>query len=86
MKGTMFTDVKTVHDIGKSLAEIQQTLNNASVLRHRGTLEVEASVEPRIEQQERLARLQAESGRKHDWLVRRLLPNGSGTDETGEST
>lgn len=32
MRGTMFTDAKTVHDIAKSLAEIQETLSKASVL------------------------------------------------------
>lgn len=85
MRGTMFTDVKTVHDIAKSLAEIQQALNNASVLGRQGTLEVEASVEPRVKQQERLAREDAEARRRHDQLVRRMQPNGTGTSETGES-
>jgi len=43
MKGTMFTELKTVHDIGKSLAEIQKTLKSASIMSPRGPLEVEAS-------------------------------------------
>ena len=56
MRGTMFTDVKTVHDIAKSLAEIQKTLDNASVLGRQGTLEADVSVESRVEQQKRLAK------------------------------
>jgi hypothetical protein len=78
-------DVKTVHDIAESLAKIQQTLNNASVLGRQGALEVEASVERRVEQQQRLAKEHAEARRQHDQLVDRLFPNGPGTDETGES-
>jgi predicted membrane-bound mannosyltransferase len=85
MKGTMFTDVKTVHDIAKSLAEIQETLARASVLHRRGTLEVEASVEGRAELQKRLAREQAEAREKHEALVRRLRPNGVGNDEADGS-
>ena len=61
MRGAMYTTVKTIHDIGMALEEIQQTLRHASVLRSNGTLDVEASVEPRAEQQERLAREAAES-------------------------
>jgi hypothetical protein len=79
MKGTIFTEVKTVHDVAKSLAEIQKTLANASVLHRHGTLEVEASVETRAEQQQRLAREQAESRQKREELMRRLRPNGADT-------
>jgi hypothetical protein len=85
MRGTMFTDVKTVHDIAKSLAEIEKTLKNASVLGRQGTLEAEVSVETRVEQQKRLAREQAESRRNRERLARRLLPNETSTDETGDS-
>jgi hypothetical protein len=52
MRGTMFTEVKTVHDIAKSLAEIQKTLNDASVLGRQGTLEADVSVASRVERQE----------------------------------
>ena len=85
MQGAMYTSVKTVHDIAKSLEEIQKTLRSASVLRSHGTLAVEAAVEPRAEQQERLASEQAERLRQHRELVRRLLPNATGTGEASES-
>jgi hypothetical protein len=85
MQGTMFTDVKTVHDIAKSLAEIQKTLTNASVLQRQGTLEAEVSVESRAEQWERLAREHTESRRHHEQFARRLRPQGAGTNETGDS-
>lgn len=85
MKGTMFTDVKTVHDIAGSLKEIQKTLADASVLRRQGTLEVDASVEGRDEQQERLARERAVSKRYRDQLRRRLYRNGPGPGVAGGS-
>jgi hypothetical protein len=84
MRGTMFTTVKTIHDIGESLAEIQKTLSSASVLGRQGTLDIEASVERRVEQEERLAREQAERERKHDQFFRQVMPNGIDT-KTGES-
>lgn len=84
MRGTMFTDVKTVHNIAKSLAEIQKTLNNASVLGRQGTLEAEVSMESRVEQQERLAREEAEWRRDRELLARRLPPNGISTNETDD--
>lgn len=80
MRGTMSVNVKTLHDIGLSLEEIQKTVSRASVLDRQGTLEVEASVEPRAMQQERLAREQAEAMSNYDQLVRRLLPNTAGPD------
>ncbi len=85
MKGTMFTSMKTLDDIGKSLEEIQKTVSNASVLGRLGTLEVEASVEPRAKQQERRAREQDELKSKRDQLFRRVQPNSASTDETGRS-
>jgi hypothetical protein len=85
MRGTMFTDVKTVHDIAKSLEEIEKTLKNASVLGRQGTLEAEVSVESRGEQQERLAREQAESRRNRERLARRVLRNVTSTDEIRNS-
>ena len=85
MRGTEFTEVKTVHDIAKSLAEIQETLNNASVLGRQGSLEAEVSVESRIEQQERLAREQAERRENRERLARRLFRNGTNTDKTDGS-
>jgi len=85
MRGTMYTDVKTVHDIAKSLAEIQKTLDNASVLSRQGTLEADVSVESRVEQQERLAIEEAELRQQREELARRLRPNGHSTNQTGGS-
>jgi hypothetical protein len=72
MRGTMFTSVKTVDNIGKSLEKIEETLTRASVLGRRGSLAVEASVEPYAEQQDRLAGERAETMRDHDRLLRRM--------------
>lgn len=85
MRGTMSVNVKTLHDIGTSLEEIQKTVSSASVLDRRGTLEVEASVELRAKQQERLAREQAEAMSNYDQFVRGLLPNAAGPDEADKS-
>lgn len=62
LEGILYTSVKTVHDIGKSLAKIQKTLETASIMGRRGAVEVEASVESRDERQDRLARDRAERG------------------------
>ncbi len=98
MRGTMSVTVKTLHDIGKSLEEIQKTVSSASVLGRQGILEVEASVELRSKQQERLAREQAEAMSNYKQFVRGVLPdvadpdevnksesNGTDTDESGAS-
>jgi len=76
MKGTMFTELKTVHDIGKSLAEIQKTLKSASIMSPRGPLEVEASVEPHHEKQERLVRERTELEEQHNKITRMLIADG----------
>jgi len=60
MKGTMFASVQTLHDIGKTLEKMEKTLNGASLLRRAGSVEVEASIESRGEQRQRLAEEQAE--------------------------
>jgi hypothetical protein len=85
MKGTTFTSVMTIDDIGRSLEGIQKTLSSASVLARQGNLDVEASVEPRAKQQERLAREQAEQKSKQDQLLRKMFPNSASSDETAES-
>lgn len=76
MKGTMFAEVKTVHDIGKSLADIQQILKNAAILGRQGKLDVEASVEPRGARQRRLAEERATASQRHDEFVRRISKRG----------
>jgi len=82
MKGTMFTTVKTVHDLAESLAKIQETLGAASVLARQGSLGIEASVERRAERQERVAKEQAEARQRHEELVRRLQPSRSQVNGT----
>ena len=77
MKGAMFTQVKTLHDVGESLAEIQKTLKDASVLTRRGSVEVEAAVEPRTEREARRLREADEAQRRHDQLVARLQPRAA---------
>jgi hypothetical protein len=83
-KGRMFASVKTLHDIAESLEGIQETLSRASVLARYGSLDVEASVEPRAEQQQRLAEEQAELERRRDQLRRRMLPDTSSAGKKGE--
>lgn len=85
MKGVIYTEVKTLHDVGKSLAEIQKTLKGASVLARRGSVAVDAAVEPRSEQQDRRAREAAETRERHDRLVARLQPAAVTTDQTEEA-
>jgi hypothetical protein len=68
----MFTEVKTVHAIAKTLAEIQKTLGSASVLARQGNLDVEASVERyacRIDTRHLTARAEPQDG---------VLTSGSG--------
>lgn len=85
MRGTTFIDVKTVHDVAKSLAEIQKTIERASVLGRKGTIDAEVSVENRVEQQRRLDRERAKSKIEHEERIRRLRSNGPSADETSDS-
>lgn len=89
MKGTLYTDVKTVHDIGKTLAQMLKTFKSASILGRRGNVQVEAAVEPRAEQQQRLAQetaeMMAELERRHARHVGRLLPGGQRPDQPAEN-
>jgi len=77
LKGTMHTEVKTVHHIGKTLAEMHKTLKSASILSRRGTVEVDASVEPYGERQERLLAERAQAREHHARLVRMLQPDAA---------
>jgi hypothetical protein len=87
----MFATVKTVHDIGQALTEIQKTLSSASVMGNQGT--IEASVELRDNQQERLATEKAEWERFLGLQTTQADPDetsdsashGTGPDETSES-
>lgn len=73
MQGSIFTEVKTLHDVGESLDEIRKTLRDASILSRPGSAEVLAVTETRKENEERkdrdiYKRLQAmlESAREWD--------------------
>jgi hypothetical protein len=81
MRGATYVTVKTLHDIGKSLEEIQKTLGHASVLGSHGSLDVEASVERRADRQERLDEEWAERKRQHEEFLRRVLPKDSDTEK-----
>ncbi|TWP32858.1 hypothetical protein [Leekyejoonella antrihumi] len=81
MRGTMFTDVKTVHNIGKSLDEIGKILKAASVLDRHGTLDVEAATETRESRGLRVERENYEALVQHLHLVRRVAPDSSSTSE-----
>lgn len=56
MKGTMFAEVKTVHHVATSLAEIEKVLKSAAVMGRRGSLQVDASIESRAVRKRRTAR------------------------------
>lgn len=63
LEGIMYTSTKTLHDVGKSLDEIQKTLKSASVLQRSGAISVEASIETRdmrVQREEEEHRDQAE--------------------------
>jgi len=77
MKGTTFASVQTLHDIGKTLEKMEKTFNAASLLRGSGSVEVEASIETRGEQRQRLAEEQAESEEQHSRMMERLQPSTS---------
>lgn len=55
MQGSVYTEVKTVHDIGKSLDEIKKVLKDAALLSRRGFIEVQAITESRDAHATRLA-------------------------------
>jgi len=84
MKGALYTEVKTLHDVGKSLAEIQKTLKSASVLARRGSVEVGASVELRSESHDRQALEYEEARQLHDELIAKLQPVNPAADAEEE--
>jgi len=77
MKGTMFASVQTLHDIGKTLEKMQKTFNGSSLLRRSGSVGVEASIEARGEQLQRLAEERAEREDQQSRLMEQLQPADS---------
>lgn len=74
LRGALFAEVKTVHDIAKSLAEIQQTVKSAAVLGATGTLHVDAAVEPRRDKEERKVAQRGALEEQHARLTQMLFP------------
>lgn len=74
LEGTMHTEVKTVHHIGKTLEKMEKTLSSASALQRKGGIHVEASVEPRAEQHRRLAAEEAELQESDQRFMGQLFP------------
>lgn len=72
LRGTLFVSVNTVHDIGKSLKEIQKTFRNASVLQKYGVLETETAVESRRARKSREYRERKEAERSANDLLERV--------------
>ena len=75
MKGTMFTDVKTVHHVAKSLGEVEKTLKSAAVMGRRGSLQVDASIESRDAREQRISEANTSARLTHEELVQRVLPD-----------
>ena len=74
MEGVLFTSVKTIHDIGKSLAEIQKTLKSASVLGRTGSIEVEAAVETHEQKTKRVTREMAKRQERLEQMRQNVPP------------
>ncbi|TDE08202.1 hypothetical protein [Jiangella asiatica] len=74
MTGVMFVDVKTVHDIAKILDKIANTLRSASILQRSGSVDVDAAIETRDEQQQRFADERVERERQQREFMERLRP------------
>lgn len=79
MQGSVYTEVKTLHDVGKSLEEIKKVLKDASVLSRQGSAEVQAITESRDSYSERKDR--EVYGRLLSTLRAAQEWNHGGTDE-----
>lgn len=84
LRGALSADVKTVHDIAKSVAEIQKTLKSAAVLGATRTLHVDAAVEPRSDKEERDAAQRGALQGQHARLTQMLLPGRPDPAAAGE--
>lgn len=97
MKGAMFTSVRTIHDIGKSLEKMNQTFSRSSVLGRAGKIQAEVSVESRVEHVQRIAEENSQQQERHRSLLKGLgfdnsdgvvavRPNAPGEAESGRGT
>lgn len=83
MKGTMYTEVKTVHHLAKTLEDISKILKRSSLLKLRGALEVKAVIEEREANQARVEAQNA-AARSSQEALRRLLNRDAELDEREE--
>lgn len=74
MRGTMFTDEKTIHHVAKSLDEIKKVLKCSSALGRRGELTVDAITEPRPDRDARVERENYERNVARLHIIRQLTP------------
>ena len=72
MRGTMYTSVYTLHDVGKALDEIRKVMQGASLLQRRGRLDVDAEHESRRRKRRRLRREGAAAKLGHAEMIQRL--------------
>lgn len=84
LKGTLFTSVKTIHDIAKILEKIHGRLDAASLLERSGSLTVEASIESKGEKQRRLDEEEAEQ--EESWRQTVEQSRGESVTEVSTST
>jgi hypothetical protein len=70
MKGTTYTSVQTIHDIGQTLEKMQKTFDSASLLQRSGTVAVAASIESHAKHQQRLAEERSEWEERRDRIMK----------------
>lgn len=76
LKGMLFAQIGTVHDLSKSLKEIEKILSRSTLLTH-GEIEVEATVESRDDSILRGKKEELERILGYVGLVRQMTPNSS---------
>ena len=75
LKGTMYSDEKTIHHVAKNLEEVKKILKSAQVLARHGGLTVDAITESRADNVARSEREEYENLKKHLDLVRQATPD-----------
>lgn len=74
LKGVLFAQIETIHDVSKTLKKIEETLGRSDLLKH-GSIEVEAVVEPREQRVLRQKGDDLESILSYVGAIRRLTPH-----------
>jgi len=75
MKGTMYSDEKTIHHVAKHLEEVKKVMKSSQVLGRRGGLTVDAVVESRADNVARSERLEYDQLKEQLEFVRRATPD-----------